>query len=355
MRLIVKSLSVLLTLAWTISQAAACTPTGFYRDGIDLTAALMNPGSPVSGDVDGTGCNIVIYFGSGANGWVNNASIHSSNYYGVVNNGANVQIQNSTVYDIGEAPLNGDQHGVGIYFAAGSNAKGNIQGNTVWNYQKGGIVVNGPLASSNIQSNNVIGQGPINFIAQNGIQLAYGAKGSIQGNLVAGNSYTGAGGTASGGIVVVGGSCYGGAIQVDTVVQQNLGVGNDVGIWFSNLDANCDVVQSPTHNQAQNNTLRNNSVNNTSGYGVGAGYQAGISDQGDRDTIQGNSICGKGYTPVTPPPYLYLIDITNAHAPIVQGNKTCSASGPETSLGDPVNAINPSVASGPVIRPQVIE
>jgi hypothetical protein len=49
-----------------------------------------------------------------------------------------------------------------------------------------------------------------------------------------------------------------------------------------------------------------------------------------------------------------LIDITNAYSPIVLGNKTCSASGPETNLGDPVNAINPAVASSPTVRPQVI-
>lgn len=357
MQLIFKSISALFALTCTVSLALACTPTGFVRDTINLTAALINPGN-VSGDVDGTGCNIVVYYGPGTNGQVSGASIHSSNYYGIVNNGANVAVQNSTVYDIGETPLNGDQHGVGIYFAYQSNARGNITGNTIWNYQKGGIVVNGPLAQSNIQNNNVIGQGPVNYIAQNGIQLGYGARGNIQGNLVVGNSYTGANDASSGGIILVGGDCYGGPTVAGSNVQQNIGVGNDVGIWFSNLDASCNPVLTPTNDTAQNNTLRNNAVNNTTGNfpGPPGGYQAGISDQGDGDKIQGNSICGTGYTPVAiPPPYLFFIDNTATNNPTVQNNVTCSASGPETSLNDPVSAVNATAAAHGTIVPQVVQ
>ena len=61
------------------SAAAACTATGFIRDSINLTAALINPGGTVSGDVDATGCNIGIYYGPGAHGRVDGASIHGSN------------------------------------------------------------------------------------------------------------------------------------------------------------------------------------------------------------------------------------------------------------------------------------
>lgn len=325
-----KGLLVLLLLTWTVPQAlAACTATGFVRDSINLTAALINPRGVVSGDVDATGCNIGIYYGVGATGLVNGASIHSANYYGVVNNGANVTIQNSTIYDIGETPLNGDQHGVAIYFAYATTAQGNITGNVIWNYQKGGIVVNGPLAKSNVLNNTVIGQGPVDFIAQNGIQLGYGAQGSIKGNLVVGNSYTGAGETASGGIVLVGGAGYAGANEVGIVVQQNIVVGNDIGVWFSNLDANYNPIATPTYDQALLNTVRNNSVNNTTGAGT-AGYQAGIVDQGDYDSIVSNSVCGAGYTPVTPPPYLLFIDVTATNNPIVKNNTTCNATSPVT-------------------------
>jgi hypothetical protein len=317
-------------------QAVACTATGFVRDSINLTAAVINPRGTVTGDVDASTCNIGVYFGPNSRGQVNSANIHGSNYYGVVNDGANVEIQNSTVYDIGETPLNGTQHGVAIYFAFTTNAQGNIHDNVIWNYQKGGIVVNGPLARSNIQNNTVIGQGPINYIAQNGIQLGYGAKGTVQKNLVVGNSYTGAGPASSGGILLVGGDCYGGAVTAGVTAQQNIVVGNDVGVWFSNLDGSCNPVSIPTRDQANNNTIRNNAVNNVAGFGPTAGYQAGVSDQGDLDIIQGNSICGAGYTPVPPPPYLYAIDVTFTNNVTVKRNTTCSAAGPITH--DPINA-----------------
>lgn len=306
------------------AMAASCTATGFIRDTINLTAAIINPPNTVSGDVDATGCNIGVYYAPGAKGRVDQANIHGANYYGVVNNGANVDVTNSNISDIGEKPLNGDQHGVGVYFAFQSNARGNIQGNTIWNYQKGGIVVNGPNSNANIQQNTVIGQGPVNYIAQNGIQAGYGATVSISKNFVYGNSYTGANDAASGGIILVGGDCYGGNPQIGTVVSQNVGIGNDVGIWFSNLDASCNPLSTPTQDSARNNTLDNNAINNTTGNGPTQGYQAGIADQGDGDVIRNNTICGPGYTPPgTASVAVFAIDVSTTNNPDVENNVDC--------------------------------
>lgn len=332
-QLVFASLLSLLILACTAHQAmAACTATGFTRDGINLTAALINPVKTVSGDVDATGCNIGVYYGPGVTGLLNAASIHNANYYGVVNNGATVSIQNSTIYDIGESPFNGSQHGVAIYFAYNTKAVGNIFGNVIWNYQKAGIVINGPHAKSNVQNNTVIGQGPINFIAQNGIEFGFGSQGSIIGNLVVGNSYTGANLASSGGILLFGGDGYGGPVETGITIQTNVVVGNDVGVWLSNLDVNYNPVLTPTKDLVLGNTVRNNAINNTTGDGATAGYQAGIADQGDLDVIQGNSICGTGYTPLlNPPPYLFMIDTTATNNPVLKSNTTCNASSPVTS------------------------
>lgn len=300
--------------------AAVCTPTGFVRDAINLTAALINPGD-VTGDVDATGCNIGVYYTQ--NGHVRNANVHGANYFGIVNNGANVEVANSTISDIGEKPFNGTQHGVAIYWAFGSAAKGNVHDNFIWNYQKGGIVVNGPNASSNIQNNNVIGLGPVNFIAQNGIQAGYGANTQIQQNTVSGNSYTGANDASSGGIILVGGDCYGGPATTNTHVQNNTGVGNDVGVFLSNLDASCNPVSASTKNTTDGNALVNNAVNNTTGNVTGP-YQAGVSDQGSGDVIQNNYICGPGY-PGSDSNGLFAIDVTATNNPTVKNNTICSS------------------------------
>lgn len=326
-----KCLLASLVLAGTVPHAlAVCTATGFVKDSINLTAALINPPGTVTGDVDATGCNIGIYYSAGAHGRLEGASVHSANYYGVLNNGGHVNIHDSTVYDIGDTPFTGAQHGVAVYFALGSNSDGDIEGNVVWNYQKSGIVVNGP-STANVENNTVIGQGPINFIAENGIQFGYGASGRINRNLVSGNSYTGGQPTDSGGILLVGGDGYGGAIQTGIDVQFNVVVGNDVGVWFSNLDGDDNPVVTPTNDRARFNTIRNNAVQNTSGEGVGEGYQAGVIDQGDEDEIKGNSICGIGYTPVTPPPFLFFIDTTDTNSPIVKDNTTCNTNTPVTA------------------------
>ena len=305
------------------SAFAACTPTGFVRDSINLTAALINPGT-VHGDVDATGCNIGIYYGPGSHGKVELANVHGANYFGIVNNGGKVDIRASAVSDIGEKPFNGTQHGVAIYFAFNSAAKGDITDNYIWSYQKGGIVVNGPLASSNIQRNTVIGLGPVNFIAQNGIQAGFGSDADIQQNTVSGNSYTGAGNTASGGILIVGGDCYGGSPQTNSKVQGNITLNNDVGAYLSNLDASCNAVTTPTKNTVQLNVLLNNALNNTTGNGPTQGYQAGISDQGSQDTIQNNEICGLGYKPPgTAATAAFAIDVTATNSPKVKNNSFC--------------------------------
>jgi parallel beta-helix repeat protein len=310
------------------SANAACTATGFSRDSINLTAAQINPTGTVSGDVDATGCNIGIDYGPGAHGRVNGANVHDANYFGIVNNGGDVDIRNSNISDIGEKPLNGSQHGVGIYFAFGAASKGSIQNNTVSRYQKGGIVVNGSASNVNVQQNTVLGVGPVDYIAQNGIQIGYGAKAQVQNNFVSGNAYTGGNFASSGGILVVGGDCNGGPLVTNIQTQNNTAVGNDVGVWLTNLDASCNPPASSTKNTAENNQVTNNEVTNTTGFDGTTGYQAGIADNGNGDTIQNNDTCGPGYTPPgTPTAHLFAIDTTFTANAKVKNNTVCGDSG----------------------------
>lgn len=316
---------VLLSLTLSLHHAQAaytCTPTGFYRDGLNLTAALLNPSGTVSGDIDASGCNIGVYYGPGARGTVNGATIYNANYFGVVNNGANATIKDSVIHDIGEVPFNGDQHGVGIYFAFDSGATGTITGNQVTRYQKGGIVVNGSSDSAIVSDNIVSGLGPVAFIAQNGIQIGYGASASVMRNTVSGNSYTGTS-TVSGGIVVVGGPCYGAgtAYTTGTQIDGNTVTNNDVGVFLTNLDDNCNAPTTATNIKVVGNTISDDGVTNDYG---GFGYQAGVSDVGNNDKIINNTISGVGYTPVASGAYLIGIDASTSftNRPKVHANTT---------------------------------
>ncbi|MDR3418061.1 MAG: hypothetical protein P4L83_17950 [Nevskia sp.] len=332
-----------------VKALASCTATGFMRDSINLTAALIDPAGTVTGEVNATGCNIGVYYDSHAahGSAVNGANVHGANYFGIVNNGASINVTNSNVHDIGETPLNGDQHGVAIYFAFGSTASGTIAGNEIWNYQKGGIVVNGATASAAISGNTVIGEGPVNYIAQNGIEVGYGAKATVTNNVVFGNSYTGPNFASSGGILVFGGPCYGPPNNTTNNVQvnSNTAVGNDVAVWFSNVAADCiHAVSTQTGDTASGNILRDNAVTNTTGFDGSTPYQAGVSDQGDGDSIVQNVICGAGYA--HNPPHINAIDVSSTHNPIVLFNTVCAASGSSGSNAADINAA--ALAANPV-------
>jgi len=280
--------------------AAACTPTGFVRDGINMTAALINPTTPVTGTVVATGCNIGVYYDRGK-GTVQNADISGPNYFGILVNGdggvVKVDVVDSSIHDIGETPLNGTQHGVAIYyrgFGTGT-AKGRIAGNVISRYQKGGIVANGAGVTVSISDNEVTGEGAVPYTAQNGIQVGYGGSAQVMDNTVIGNSYSGNNNAASGGILVVGGDCYSGALTVGVQIVGNTLTGNDVGVYLSNLDATCSAPKTATNVKVVNNIISYDSVNNVSGYGYPCGYQAGVSDVGNNDKIINNKISGLGY------------------------------------------------------------
>lgn len=332
-----KSLRVVVFMTFAFSlqaNASACMATGFIRDGNDLTAALINP-PHVSGNVNATGCDIGVYYGPGANGRVKLAAIYGANYYGIVNNGANVEIEFSAISNIGPSPANPDQ-GYAVYFAIGSNAQGSVHDNLIWDYGIGGIIINGPLAQNTLVANNIVkGQGTSSTLTQTAIQLGFGATGTVQGNFVTGNSYTGLNGGYGSGILVIGGPCYAtqSALVSKGVVQQNTLIGNDVAIEVDNLDQNCDPVTTATFNLIANNTVQHKSVNNATGWSVSppAGFQAGIVNAGTGDMIQYNSICGTGYNPVTAPPYLYFLDLTFASGTTVTGNTTSATCGGQGS------------------------
>lgn len=105
---------------------------------------------------------------------------------------------NSSIPDIGETPLDGSQHGVGVLYTTvlqdgtptGPSATGTLSGSTITNYQKNGVVVSGSGAVVKVLNNTVTGQDQIDWIAQNGIQISFGASSTVTGNTVSNNWYT---------------------------------------------------------------------------------------------------------------------------------------------------------------------
>lgn len=182
---------------WTViaatpaAAAAVCIPTGFNS----LEAAQI--GGPASGVIDATGCDIGVYIDNANPAPVSQATIFGAKYYGVVVNGdlgtVAADVEGSVFFGIGETPFNGSQHGVAVYYRAlgSGTVSGTISGNLIVAYQKGGIVVNGAGAQVDTIANVVTGLGPVDFIAQNGIQYGFGANGTVTDNDISVNFYTG--------------------------------------------------------------------------------------------------------------------------------------------------------------------
>jgi len=183
----------------------------------------------VTGKVDATGCDIGVYYGPGSTGSVNMATITNAKYFGVVNYGGKVAVTNSAISQIGNTPFDGTQHGVGIFYTtegtpgtASGTAQGVISGNVLHHYQKGGITVRGVGASATIAGNSVTGSGKIDYIAQNGIQVSFGASALVTKNMVTGNWYTPEGTEACGLLLY----------QAPGVIQKgNLLIGNEVNLY----------------------------------------------------------------------------------------------------------------------------
>ena len=116
----------------------------------------------------------------------------------------------------------GNQAGEGIFVESnGGKSQITVQNSAVHDFQKNGITTNGAGIFAQIQNNSVRGSGPNLNIAQNGIQLGYGATGEVEDNALSDFVYSGEGYVASG-ILIVG--SHGADIEENTVGNTQGGI-----------------------------------------------------------------------------------------------------------------------------------
>ena len=149
--------------------------------------------SALPADIDALGYDIGVLV-DGDDLIITGIEVHDATKFGIAVDGrSGVDVMMCSIYNIGthvgsNFVPNGVQQGVGIYYWESS---GVISGNDVSNYQKGGIVANYPRDDETVYvlDNTVTGLGPVDFIAQNGIQIGMEAKSVVRGNTVSGNYY----------------------------------------------------------------------------------------------------------------------------------------------------------------------
>lgn len=313
----------------------------------DAAAGVSNPQSVVeicaagANGVNTTGVQVTISDLTVEGNWPNN--VCNDSLYGIlVGGGASLSLSDSTVERIGANPLTsagGCQGGIGI--EVGNSVTGQIgharlTHDTVETYQKNGISIKGSGSTADIDDVDVTGAGATPYIAQNGIEVLYGATGSVTHSTVTGNNYTGPNNASSAGILAYG--CGSQVVKHATFTGNKL-VGNDIGIAMNSLDAACTAsTDTPTADTACANVIQNDhgypggqasaDANVTGWAKPDIGYQAGVDDIGDRDVICDNVISGAGYAPLgslpnpAPPAFVRPVDVVSTPAidPLTYGN-----------------------------------
>jgi len=288
------------------SQCSSCLGTGFpsspTTENPALTACLVNPTGTVKGTIDASeaGCDVGVYYGPGSKGLVEGATITGATYFGVLVNGAKVNVLDSNISDIGPVTnIFGDiqYRPIGIFYLNGNKQTYKIQGNTITlpTWGKGGIVAKNPKTDVEIINNTITGSGPNSGIAQNGIEIGDGAHALIAGNTVKSHQYTGTDTNATG-ILIFGGPGQGGGVFAESptnytghvTVHNNILENNDVGVYLSNMNIG-NLKPSRTENVINNNQISNDGTNPNI-FNTGIDYASGFGD-----TVSANTIYGAGY------------------------------------------------------------
>ncbi len=149
-------------------------------------------GSPVAAIVLVDGAKSVTLFNLTVDGASNGINGCAPEFAGVYYRNSSGTAESLAVRNIKLGPgLGGCQSGIGIFVQSGLGRKSqvNILNNSIHDYQKNGIAANEAGTFVNVRGNALTGLGPTNEIAQNGIQVAFGAAGFIDSNSVIDHVY----------------------------------------------------------------------------------------------------------------------------------------------------------------------
>lgn len=199
----------------------------------------------------------------------------------------------------------GCQVGLGIDVESDSGAPAvTVSNNSVHTYQKNGITAGGPGTGGGpamaVTNNTVIGIGATPMIAQNGIQMGFGASGKVNNNSIADDIYTGSAGAAGSGILIYASSgitISGNSVQstqfgIATVTDSIDGPADNAIITFNHIGGTQEfdaIDLCSDTNTAQSNTIYGSMAQ--SGIHLDDGCPGpGAAASGNNDTVTNNTI-----------------------------------------------------------------
>ncbi|HTK76335.1 MAG TPA: right-handed parallel beta-helix repeat-containing protein [Gemmataceae bacterium] len=163
----------------------------------------------------------------------------------LVDHSGSATISYNHIINIQTNPLGTNQGAAAIQIgesSTGTPGVGNIIGNRIESYQKGGVVVIGAGSNADVIANTVRGVGPTTVIAQNGIQVSDGATGRVLYNTVSGNQFVS---TTTEGVGILVFSTANVRVEANTVTTSDEGI----------------LVDSSTGVSVQYNTSNKNTLN----------------------------------------------------------------------------------------------
>ncbi len=153
----------------------------------------LTTGSPIAAIVLVTGASNVAFTNIAVDGIDNNINGCAPNLIGIYYRNASGQLNSVAVRNIKLGPgLEGCQSGLGVFAqsGAGGSSKLEVKNSSVHDYQKNGITGNEVGTELTVKGNAITGIGPTPDIAQNGVQIGNGAKGTIEDNAILNHVYS---------------------------------------------------------------------------------------------------------------------------------------------------------------------
>ncbi len=219
-------------------------------------------------------------------------------FLGIAYHNASGTVSGNDIVGVRDTPFDGSGYGVSMY---GFNDDAvsrtlHVSGNHMSDYGKNGMAFAGEGLTADVTGNVVTGFGPTALLAQNGIQIGFGAGGTIMSNTVSGNVWTGTGSGDNNPLTdpeadgAAGVLLYGPGAAVE--IGGNTLTANQFGIW---------TVAAPSANIHDNSITGLAHIGNAYPVGIAiwsvdqwASY-FGISEAGTVATIANNTIDTNDY------------------------------------------------------------
>jgi hypothetical protein len=264
---------------WTLEadcsvDASIVVPDGVTLDGAQHTIVAVDPpdgpfrgGVVVSGGASASVINTVIT----ARMLSHVCQEGNDRLRAIYFNGASGTIRGNTILNVNKGPSpcqEGNAIEVRNIDLTGRPATVDISDNAIQGFQKTGVVVSGNVTAA-IRSNDIGPSAAQRFMVTNGIQIGAGARASIEGNKIAGNSWGGSDAAATAILLL--------NTIAGTVVRGNVITGNaDVGIYV----------------MANGVRVERNRLTDT---GTDGAFDVGIGNYGEGNVFEGNIIQGFYY------------------------------------------------------------